>query len=91
VNTLRWIPNGVNAENELVSGSVDAKIIVWRKKEDIWEAVNVISDQKESITNISVLTDYDTGACYIASTSTEGSVMIFRRDSNGTTSCLIIS
>jgi elongator complex protein 2 len=80
VNTVRWITNGTNPEVELVSGAVDAKIIIWRKNNDRWESCTIIKDHKESVTNVAALVDKDFGHTFIASTSTDGTVMIYKRD-----------
>lgn len=93
VNSVSWIPNtseSVEArwkspETELVSGSSDKTVMVWRKSQssDEWEASAVLQGHADSVTHVAVLTTPN-GQVWLASTSADRTMKIWRRDSGPT-------
>ncbi len=57
---------------------------MWKQNNNKWDPITTLTSHKESVTNVAVLVDKETKTCYIASTSTDGTVIIHRRETIGT-------
>eukprot|EP00761_Pharyngomonas_kirbyi_P001902 gb/GECH01001906.1/.p1 GENE.gb/GECH01001906.1/~~gb/GECH01001906.1/.p1 ORF type:complete len:809 (+),score=191.80 gb/GECH01001906.1/:1-2427(+) len=95
VNSVCWIPNlrqGFNErwftpENELVSGSVDKNIIVWKKDSESqeWIKSDTLKGHTNSVTNLATLA-LESGETLIASASADSTVRLWRRESSSQSS-----
>ncbi|KAK3739827.1 hypothetical protein QZH41_009079, partial [Actinostola sp. cb2023] len=81
VNCVRWISNELETENEIVSGSTDKTVIVWRKKENKWCPLSVLRGHTNTVNSIAAITitNDNKHRTIVCSSSADSNVKIWER------------
>ncbi|XP_031562089.1 elongator complex protein 2-like [Actinia tenebrosa] len=92
VNCVKWIPNGLELEKEVVSGSTDKTVIVWRCKENKWCIFGVLEGHDSAVNSVASVTINHpdrSQQTIIASASADSTVKIWNRtDDQGEFQCI---
>ncbi|XP_071102192.1 elongator complex protein 2-like [Haliotis cracherodii] len=87
VNCVQWIRNPDNSnEDELVSGSVDKTVRVWRQEGEHYSLTTTLKGHTGAVNAVATVKvcpnvfDHNTATVYIATASTDSTVRIWRRE-----------